>query len=257
LATKEYVRRLCPELAVPPTLWVGDDADAIPDDLLRGDVYVKASHGCDFNLRIRDGKYNRAELKQLTTQWLNSIYGVDSGQWAYSQVKPKLFVEAAVGDSEAGMIEFNVRVANGKAGLGSLLGRCKTPDQWVVYLDAAGNPTPGMTDPEGSPVAPVPAGLEIREPYLRAVKYAEQLSVGVDYVRCDFMWTGKELFGGEITVYPAAGLNEPANASANAMTLNSWDLLQSHFLKTQQTGWARIYADALKRQYKNKTIRKL
>jgi hypothetical protein len=248
LATKEYVQRLCPDLAVPRTLWVGCDADAIPDDLLRGDVYVKASHGCDFNQRIRGGQCDRPALKKQTDLWLASTYGSDSGQWAYSQVDPKLFVEEAVGDVEAGMVEFNVRACDGRAIMGSVIGFCKTPSQWTIYLDPEGKPTPGMNDPDGSPITLLPEGMEIMEPYRRAVSLTEQLTVGVDYVRCDFLWNGAELFGGEITVYPAAGLPEIINSSARAITLSGWDLVQSHFLKSSQTGWKRIYADALKRQ---------
>ncbi len=248
LATKEYIQRRCPELLVPPTLWVGRDAAAIPADLLCGDVYVKANHGCDFNQRIRGGQCDRVALKRKSEQWLGFTYGHEHGEWAYSQIEPQLFVEAAVGDVEAGLLEFNVRVCHGRPILGSVVGRCKTPDQWAVYLDPEGRPTPGMSDPEGGPVVPLPRGVEILEPYLRAVEFAKRLGVGVDYVRCDFMWNGAELFGGEITVYPTGGLFEPTNASARDVTLNGWDLLQSHFLKTRQTGWKRIYAEALKRR---------
>lgn len=248
LATKEFLQRHCPELALPRTLWLGRDADAIPDELLRGDVYVKANHGCNFNHRIRGGQYDRADLREKTARWLRSVYGRRDGEWAYSDVEHRLFVEEAVGDAEDGLIEFNVRAGNGRTILSSVMGHCKTPRQWAVYLDTAGKPTQGMSDPEGAPIVPLPEGLDVLKPYLRAVRLAEQLSVGVDYARFDFMWNGAELFGGEITVYPAGGLADPTNASCNAATLNGWDLTQSHFLKSPHTGWTRIYADALRRR---------
>jgi hypothetical protein len=84
------------------------------------------------------------------------------------------------------------------------------------------------------------------------VQFARKLSVDVDYARFDFMWNGKELFGGEITVYPAAGMTDPLNSSANTMTLTGWDLLQSHFLKSRHSGWVGFYADALKRHLKGR-----
>ena len=107
-----------------------------------------------------------------------------------------------------------------------------------------------MRDPEGSPIVPLPKGLAVMEPYRRAVQFAQKLSVGVDYARFDFLWNGAELFGGEITIYPAAGMLDPANSSVNAVTMTGWDLMQSHFLKSQHTGWMRIYADALSRRLK-------
>lgn len=254
LATKEYFQRLCPELPLPRTLWVGRDAEAIPDGVLGGDVYVKANHGCNFNWRVRGGQCDRAALRQESAQWLATVYGLKFGEWAYSQVAPRLFVEEAIGDAEAGLIEFNIRASNGKAILGSVLGRCKLPDQWSVFLDVAGVPTHGMKDKEGSPIVPLPPGVEVREPYLRAVRFAEKLSVGADYVRVDFMWNGSVLYGGEITTYPAAGLTDPDNSFVHALTLGGWDLEQAYFLKAPQRGWKRIYAGALRRQLSRRRV---
>ena len=101
LATKDFLKDRCPDLPVPRTLWIGRDANAIPDELLRGDVFVKANHGCGFNYRIRGGQYDRGNLQKTTKRWLGSVYGRKSGQWAYSKVEPKLFVEESVGDAEA------------------------------------------------------------------------------------------------------------------------------------------------------------
>ena len=255
LATKEFVQARCPELSVPRTLWIGRDADAIPEELLRGDVFVKANHGCGFNQRVRGGACDRAALRKKTQRWLRGGYGRKGGEWAYAGVKPRLFVEEAVGDVEAGMIEFNVRAGNGRAILGSVLGKCKTPDQWAIYLDPEGAPTMGMKDPDGTPIQPLPEGLRVTEPYRRAVRFAERLSVGVDYARFDFLWNGAELYGGEITVYPAAGGADPANAVLNQVMLTGWDLRQAHFLRAQHTGWRRIYADALRRRLTRGAVR--
>lgn len=250
LAAKDFVQQRCPGLAVPRTLWVGSNAHQIPEDVLRGDVFVKANHGCDFNRRVR-GACDRAALKTETDQWLASIYGRKYGEWAYSEVTPRLFVEEAVGDAAAGLIEFNVRASNGKAVLGSVIGRCKLPDQWVVYLDPAGVPTLGMKDKDGDPIKPLPPGLNLLEPYLRAVEYSRRLSTGVDYARFDFMWNGSVLYAGEVTTYPARGTTDPANKFTREKTIGGWDLLQSHFLKSAHTGWKRIYAGALIRQLKS------
>jgi len=248
LAAKKFIQDRCPDLPLPRVLWVGLDSDAIPDELMRGDVFVKANHGCDFNFRVRPGRCDRAVLRQKTRHWLNSVYGGKGKEWSYSKIEPKLFVEEAIGDAGADLLEFHVRAGNSRAILGSVMGHAKTPAQWFTYFDPQGVPTLGMNDPEGSPVVPAPAALAVIEPYRRAVQYARQLSVGVDYARFDFMWNGRELFGGEITVYPAGGTTDPANAMSRAAVLDGWDLTQSHFLKSQHAGWARLYANALKRR---------
>ena len=189
-------------------------------------------------------------LRQKTRKWLRSGYGRKGGEWAYSRVEPKLFVEEAVGNVETGLLEFHVRAGNGKAILGSVMGQCKTPAQWYAYLDPEGIPTLAIPDPDGSPIVPSPKVLAVIEPYRRAVQFARQLSVGVDYARFDFMWNGRDLFGGEITIYPAAGMADPANSKTRDAMLGGWDLMQSHFLKSQHTGWMRIYAAALGRRLK-------
>jgi hypothetical protein len=247
LASKEYSQRRCPTLAMPKTLWVGRSADGIPDELLHGNVLVKANHGSGFNHYVRAGNCDRVVLRQKTERWLNSIYGVKGGEWGYSQVPARLFLEEAVGDAEGDLIEINIRACNGKPILGSIMGKCKTPKQWAVYLDPEGVPTLGMSDLDGSPIRPLPPGLDIAEPYCRAVQFSKVLSVGVDYARYDFLWNGQELFGGEITLYPAGGNADPANKAVNKATLSGWDLRQSHFLKTQHGGWKQLYADALNR----------
>lgn len=170
--------------------------DAIPDECLQGDVLVKANHGCDFNYRVRGGRWDRSVLREKGQRWLTSVYGKLTGEWGYSQVEPKLFVEEAVGDEDAGLIEFQVRASNGTAMLGSVMGHCKTPAQWFAYLDPDGNQTLGMNDPDGSPIVPSPRALAAIEPYLRAVEYTRRLSVGVDYARFDFMWNGRDLLAG-------------------------------------------------------------
>jgi len=254
LATKEFIRNRCPDLPLPRTLWVGSDAGEIPDELLRGDVFVKANHGCNFNHRVRDGHCDRTALREKTSRWLASVYGRKAGEWSYSAVEPKLFVEEAVGDVETGLIELTVRACNGKAILGEVLGKCKTPNQWSVYIDPDGTPTLGVKATEGSPIIPLPKGVMVMEPYRRAVQYARQLSVGVDYARFDFMWNGRDLFGGEITVYPAAGMSDPANTLTRDALLGGWDLMQSNFLKSSHPGWTQFYADALLRRLKKRAL---
>ena len=249
LASKEFSRQRCPDLSIPRTLWVGDSADEIPEGLLRQDVFVKANHGCDFNYPIRAAQCDRADLRKTTDRWLHSVYGVRNQEWAYSQVTPKLFVEESVDDTEKNLTEFNIRASNGKPILGSVIGKCKTPAQWVVYFDPEGMPTRGMTDADDSPIKPLLRDLAVSEPYRQAVQFTKQLSIGVDYARFDFMWNGKDLFGGEITVYPAGGNAHSANAQVNACILEGWDISQSHFVKSQQRGWKRLYTGALKRQW--------
>jgi hypothetical protein len=255
LATKDYVRERCPDLAIPETLWVGTDADAIPDEILHGNVYVKANHGCDFNHHIRGGQVDRGQLKIRTDAWLGKRHDRHYGEWAYSQVEPKLFVEEAVGDADADLLDFQVRAGNGRFVLGSMIGKNKSADQWIEHLDQSG----AVVDrPAGTPrqfaKKEGQATGNFVEAYRQAVVYAAELTKGVDYVRCDFLWNGTTLYAGEITVYPGGGIGEPGGASDGLDMQLGYRLEVSWFLTHPQPLPARLYANALRRKVQQRSL---
>ena len=252
LASKAFVQRTCPDLALPATLWVGTDARDIPDELLRRDVFVKANHGCGFNFQTRGAPCDRAALAKLCRRWLKTKFGVETCEWPYFRVERKLFVEETIrleGVSE--LLEFNIRANNGHAILGSVLGKAKMPEQWHFYLDPEGRPTRGMTDPAGGIIKPIPAHMNILEPFRQAVAFAQRLSQGVDYARYDFLWNGRTLFGGEITLFPAGGFDDALNPDTDLALLAGWNLLDAHFFRAPHRGLKRIYAAALRRHLEN------
>ncbi|TPN80862.1 hypothetical protein FJ987_16840 [Mesorhizobium sp. CU2] len=93
LAAKAYIRSVCPELAVPRTMWSGGDPADIPVDLLAGDVVVKANHGCAMNIFIAGGEPSRDHIIAKARRWLRKIYGRRDGEWAYWSIVPPVFVE--------------------------------------------------------------------------------------------------------------------------------------------------------------------
>jgi hypothetical protein len=244
LACKEYVRSVCPDLAVPETLWSGDDPAEIPDSLLQRDVYLKANHASSFNRRVRPGDHDRAELERLAQGWLSTVYGRVESEWAYSEVRPRIFLEACVGDATGDLLELNVRAASGRPIRGSVIGHNKTPDQWSVYLDLDGRPVPGADGTQSE----LPPGVDVREPYLQALEYTARLGREFDYARFDFFWNGRTLYAGEITIYPGAGISDLHDPEFRDVVLGGWDLRESHFLRTPARGIRGLYADALRRR---------
>jgi hypothetical protein len=83
----------------------------------------------------------------------------------------------------------------------------------------------------------------------QAVAIAERLSAGFDLLRFDMLWAGGRLWGGEITVVPAAGYWAPP-APCDALLEEGQDLRRSWFLRegaAQGGPLARAYAAALAR----------
>ena len=248
LATKDYMVRKCPDLPVAKTLWTGRRFADIPREMLAGDVFLKANHGCKFNHRIRGGVYDAAQLTALTERWLGKTFGRRDQQWGYFGVDRKLFLEEVVGDAEQDLVEFNLRASNGVIILGSIMGKVKQANQWYAYLDAQGQPAQGWTSMETDQLSVADETKLHLAAYLQAVAFTRRLSQGIDYARFDFFWNGRTLYGGEITVYPNGGVLDPANPTVHEYLLRSWDLTQAEFFKLPQTGWRRPYSRVLKRR---------
>lgn len=255
LATKDYYKAVCPDLAYPRVLWVGNDSNDIPDELILDSVYIKANHGWRLNYRVRDRSMDREGLKRKTEKWLKTVHGIRDFQWAYRKIEPKLFVEESIGDGSRELIEFNIRASNGNVILGSVLGGYRTSNSWNCFLDATGAPAAGPNYGEGEPLRGLPAHTDVIEPYLRAVAFTKKLSIGVDYARFDFLLDGEVLYGGEITVYPSGGNSEITNPTVHSVIVDGWDLLASHFLTAEHPGVKRIYARALRRRLQCRRLR--
>jgi hypothetical protein len=244
LMAKEYVRERCPDLPIARTLWSGSDPTRLPADLLAGDVMVKANHGCDANLHVRNGTPSRGEVVGIAAGWMRKVFGRRHGEWAYQGVRPTIFIEEKL-ELGGGDLPTDLKVqafdgtiehcwAADKAG-----GQSLTYDPNAAPLAARDAQFPA--DDQVLPDTPLLRSL-VRE----AVGLSKRLSIGLDHVRVDFMIARGRLYFGELTVYSAGGYdtwNTPAISQALAQ---AWDIRKSAFLTTPQRGLLRLYAKALR-----------
>lgn len=246
LATKEWVAARCPGLAIPRTLWQGTDPAAIPQDLLRPGVVLKANHGSGFNLFLRDPVPPRAEVEATARRWLATEFGKSRGEWHYTRVPRRLFLEEMIGRPDAPLFDITVRAGGGEVAYGTVLLHAKTPEERTSAFDAEGRPIP-QRNRKGSP--PLPPGTPLPPAFFRAVAAARVLSREVDFARFDFLACGEDLYAGEITVFPGSGMHEPQEP-ALSLVLRVWDVRASWFLREGAAagGWlSRRYAEAYSR----------
>lgn len=243
LAGKEYIRRTCPELAVPRTLWVGTRIEDAPAELLAGDVAVKANCGSGTNFFIRGGQYDAAELRERTAAWMARPFGGRNAEWAYGPIPRLLFLEELLGTPEDPLVEINIRAGRGRIAHGSLTLWGKSPRQSVVDIDEHGVRR-NIRLGEGVEAAEV-EGIAVPPGYMDAVRHAARMSLDLDFARYDFLWANGRLHGGEITIYPASGY-APENPHERTV-LETWDLRTSWFMTARLTGWRAVYREALRR----------
>lgn len=243
LAAKERVQVLAPELRLPETLWIGQDARKIPIRLLQTAAVVKVNFGCNMNLFVANGQPDVTEIERQAKRWLAKRHGRRDREWAYSLVQPRLFVEEKL--TLGGHLlptEIKVHVCAGQV--------CH------VWVEERGAKLSLLLDPNGTPLAgrdsdypredqafPANARLAgyVREAAAMAIKIAGDL----DYIRIDFLVTESGLYGGESTVYPTSGYGTWSNPVIAENFERLWDIRQSRYLRKRHRGPSRIYAQAL------------
>jgi hypothetical protein len=250
LATKDYVREKGVEIRMPQTLWVGDSVLKIPSVLLHNKVVIKCNHGCNFNFFWQPGKTSLEEVDRISKIWLSETYGEWYMEWGYLGVPRKIFVEEFV-EVSGNLADINVRCAGGLAILVSVIVNNKSDRMAFGYFNPDGSRSEldSIANHSFYNSGILPMDYVVPPSFHDAVRCAELLSLGVDYARYDFMTNGSDLFAGEITVYPAAGVS-PATPhgvmGSDTMVEGEWDLRGSWFLSTPQKGWRRVYANLLK-----------
>ena len=244
LATKDYVRAVCPSLQVPRTLWVVDSAaDCLAQPMPPGDL-LKCSHGWKMNHRIPDGPPDVARLIGTLSGWMAHTHGRKDHQWGYWAVPKKLFLEEAVDHTGIdNLLDISLRCADGLAFLGSVSVMINTEKMRIGYFDREGHRI-GSGGFAGAG-RELPPDFELPPVFFEAVRHAEALSRGVDYARYDFLFNAESLYAGEITVYPAAGLNRSSDGVLENMVNQHWDIRRSWFLTACHSGWRASYAQAL------------
>lgn len=247
LATKEFIASRLPSLRQPATLWSGANLNEIPRDLLDRRCMIKCNHGCAFNHLWLPGRSNFTGVKLLTDRWLATVYGVSNKEWGYTKVVPRVYaeeyIEAPHGD---GLLDIKIRCCDGE------------PVLVRAYFIEGGKKVLGWFDAQGKRLAlegnepdevAMPPDFQLPPVLGEILEASRVLGQGLDYGRLDFLTDGRTVFGGEITVYPGAGLcrASPENSHGPDTYFNPhWDLRKSWFLSTTQHGLAGLYVAALR-----------
>ena len=70
---------------------------------------------------------------------------------------------------------------------------------------------------------------------------------GIDQVRCDFLCADGQVWFGEMTPYPLSGLGSFDSLEDEALMYGKWDLSRSWFMRSEHSGWRKLYAAAMRR----------
>jgi hypothetical protein len=242
LAMRDFCSEIRPDLTAPEILWVGDDARAIPNELLSEDVVVKTNHASGVNIFVRNGKVDRFAMEARLARSLRRTHGRRSLEWGYFDILPRIFVERVLpGGPCLQEVKFYTfgrhieRVFRSIDRHGNAAAQIYVPDtQGVLRLSEKAASAVNRTASDPPP-----------ETWEHMIEIARDLGEPFDHVRVDLLTDGNEVWMGEMTLYNEGGRHPLMGTDPDSPMCQAWDIRRSWFLTQKQPGWRGCYARVL------------
>lgn len=192
------------ELKCPDLLWHSQfpklpDNDALP----AGSYYVKANHGSNFYelvtypLTIE----SRALVEKKCSAWLQSSYGLNSGEWWYNVFTKEILIEKNVSPN-ADSVSLNFFVVKGS--IAFICMHLKATDE-ELYLDSDFNPIEFKSNTEK--FHRLIRSLK-NETLKQLSLFAQKVGASFSFVRVDFfLGEGEDIYLAELTLSPGNALS--------------------------------------------------
>jgi hypothetical protein len=119
LRMRTYVAEKVGSEYLVPLLWSDMDPTRIPWETLPSKFVIKASHGCGYNLIVRDKRQlEREPVRRQLNKWLHANYGETSGlgtEWCYRHIPPALVVEEFLEEDNRSALDYKFWCFSGRA----------------------------------------------------------------------------------------------------------------------------------------------
>ncbi|MGY2066625.1 ATP-grasp fold amidoligase family protein [Blastococcus sp. SYSU DS0619] len=202
LAMKDHAYRCQQEagLAVPETLWSGDDLGAVAGRAFDRAWVLKPNHRSGL---VRFGAASDvidASIVAETREWLRNDQSALLGEWAYCKARNLFLVEEDIACGGGPLDDYKFLVFDGRVAAIQVDRGRFTADQTRRYYTPDWEPVPvQLVVPSGPPIA-APANLTAM------LHAAEVLARPFDFMRVDLYSTGDTVWFGELTPYPSGGV---------------------------------------------------
>lgn len=204
---KRYVASIIGEEYIIPTLGVWERAEDIDFDSLPDKFVLKATHDSGRVIICRDkSKLDRAQaVADMRASLKRNFYAV-TREWPYKNVKPRIIAETLLETTDGEDLKdykffcFNGRVEFMKIDFDrDTFHRANYYDRKFELLDISEKRS-CPSDPSRCFERPLQFDLMIR--------LAEQLAVGIPFLRVDFYNIGESVYWGETTFFPDSGMGQ-------------------------------------------------
>lgn len=219
-ASKTFVRGMCDEVKVPRTRWLGTDPSTIPDSALEGRRVAKINAGSGA-AAAGEGPHDRQELEEFVRSWRSDEAAHIFGSTYYARARGGIIIEDYLDALDTRPIELRFYCFGGRVEAVQVFRFDKDGNRTEGFLDRDGQAT-NITKRVRGRTVPITGDLStVPEHFSRARAAAEVLAEPFAHVRVDLYVIGDDLWFGELTPFPSAGLVrfEPASYDAHFTTL--------------------------------------
>ncbi len=182
---------------------VHDHFSEIDFETLPNSFVLKVNHDSGSVILVRDkAKFDRGSAAAKVEASLRKPFGWDNGEWAYSYIEPKVFVEEFIeSDMEGQPPDYKFYCVEGSV-------------KFCHYIyDRSTDPKEQVISREGDDLATslypsfkLGQGFAKPDAWEEMISVAEELGKGFKYVRVDLYCTREGVKAGEMTFWPMAGL---------------------------------------------------
>lgn len=204
LLVKNFVYEKYNKKSYANVLWESDSTLDFPLDSLPDKFVLKTNNDSGTTFLIKNKKsFNFAEAFNKINHALRNVYGVVYGEWSYAKLKPKVFVEEYINDGcyelasdykffcGLGEIFFCHYIYDRNSGHASEQIINKNGEQIDYFLDPNFKKGRGFTKPKN---------------WDDMISIASILSKQFKLVRVDLYSTNNNIYVGEMTFWPYAGI---------------------------------------------------
>jgi hypothetical protein len=222
LAMKDYVSTVqgatAYGLRIPRTLWSGADVRELENVQLPEHWVLKPNHRSG-RVFFGHGQPDAPVLQEAVEGWLRSAEAVDLHEWAYLKARPLLLAEELLGAPDSPPSDYKFYVFAGAVAAVEVHTdrftkhslRWYLPD-WTPLDVTYGNSLLG-------PSEPMPPGN-----FGKMLSIAGELGRSFDFMRVDLYNVDGDIFFGEVTPYPASGIERFDPASFDRELGAKWEL---------------------------------
>lgn len=205
-SVKEYVASIIGKQYIIPTLGVWNSFDKIDFALLPEQFVLKCTHDSGGLVICKDKtQFDRVKARNKIEKCMRNNYYLHGREWPYKYVKPRIIAEKYMTD-ESGyeLKDYKIFNFNGEAKVILVCSQRFSDNGLCEDFYDVNWKRLEVKRPKHAISEDIPKPVELEQ----MIRISEQLSKNVPFLRTDFYSVDGRLYFGELTFYPASGMEK-------------------------------------------------